>query len=609
MRSFEPAVPVQLQSPDEDQGHVLVERVRAAAARVFGDSPLGLEIDLRCREYEQRRRELLARQSADSIVAIVGSAGQGKTWLARQFVNDPEVRAALPSGDAQHDATQRVTWIGPRAPLSLDRRAESYLPVAASDMFDLGAGYLLVDTPGASDVEHHVAAAAIRACETAAIQLLVMRRDQVRSAMTTLVAHHGEGGVVLPIINVVRRNDPDLRSDIQAMVARLGEAAPLSQILEPVQIDDFELNGGEPLVAGRAMQAIGDRLRPILSSGGAQRGERLLAASDRRFRQVLAERLGEEMPRVSRAVERLEAEAAKLPSQVVAHLQTGPELATTLVRGRLRTQVLADTSSLWFPYRTLLGVLNLTAGAWDRLILAMAGSLPSLLATAWASTGNLRQWWSGSNASIPSSADSPARRRADQLVRDRLRPATATFRRELTALRTPGVIAAAAEPMEGGDAYLQGLDELQIRSEQLANQELARASVPVWAANLCGLIGTVAFWALLSGPIIALYRHYFEASRGVWSTTGVALESFPEPSFRLLATSILVSLLPVALWAMIVLSWAQRRSKAAACAARIEVAQQRIAEQLQRDGVLKLAFDDRLLDDARLMLSLQRSLH
>jgi hypothetical protein len=604
MRSSDQALSNVGSTDPSDQGQVLLERVRAATARVFGDHPLGMEIDHRCREHEQRRRELLSRQGGDAVLAIVGAAGQGKSWLARQFVRDPKVQSQLPSGDAQHDATQFVTWIGPRAPISLDPRAERYVPAAAHALFELGCGYILVDTPGASDVEPQIAAAAARACETAAVQLLVIRRDQVRNRITTLVARQGEGGLVLPIINVVGREDNDLKHDVQAMLDRLHDVAPTSQILEPLFVEDFEHTQRESAVASQLMAQIGQRLRPVLASGGGQRGELLLSASDRRFRQVLAERLGSELPRVSRAVERLEEEAARLPSQVVAQLQTDLDIATTLVRGRLRTRLLADTSSLWFPYRTLLGLLNLTAGAWDRLILAMAGSLPSLLSTAWASTNNLRNLWSASSSG---DRDSPARRRADLLVRDRLRPAATNFRRELASLQRSTTSIVQTGQSQAGEAYLEGLDELQATSERLADQEVARAALPIWCANLCGLLGTTLFWGLLSSPILALYRHYFAASREVWTATGAALEAFPEPSFRLLATSVLVSLLPVAVWSMLVMSWAQRRRKAAACAERIEQQQLQAAEQLQRDGVLRLAFDDPLLDDARLLLSLQRN--
>jgi len=68
-------------------------------------------------------------------------------------------------------------------------------------------------------------------------------------------------------------------------------------------------------------------------------------------------------------------------------------------------------------------------------------------------------------------------------------------------------------------------------------------------------------------------------------------------------TSLLLSLLPTALFAMVVLSLAQSRRRVDRAESRIRDVHHETIGRLQRDGVLRLRWDDPLLADAEFLLS------
>jgi hypothetical protein len=311
--------------------------------------------------------------------------------------------------------------------------------------------------------------------------------------------------------------------------------------------------------------------------------------------------LGDRLPDLTSAVRRLNTEARKLPLEVAESLVGSGGSLQAAVRSRLRVSLLNDTAAFWFPYRTIVGILNLTHGAWDRVIMSLSGSLPSLVSAVWTSTKNLT-----SDRDANDDIRGGLRRRSDAAVADRLGPLTNRFRDELAALRK-GKRHAEVSWTEATDrhpvASLSGLDTLQERSQQIFETEVDRVSMSRGAAIVCGLVGTAIFWFLMAGPVIALYRGYFDASYATLRELSGDLDSFPRPDFAMMFTSLILSVLPTALFSMIVLSIAQSRSRVRAAEDRIRGRHHEVIGQLQRDGVLQLRWDEPLLADAEFLLS------
>lgn len=587
-----------------DAGDLFLRRVRRAATTVLADSQAGREVLELCDEHAEARRLVLDDRSAGAtVVAIVGATGQGKSWLIRQLIRGSSAATAVRSGNRGEDVTENLIWIGPRPPADLDPRHERFLHCEASKMQDIGVPYVLVDAPGATDDRRGIAAVAARALSLASVLLVVVRRDQIRSQAVGALIEAGEGTLVIPVINAIRGRDTALQTDVDALRARLREAAPTSIIAPPVMIDDFEVDGrNEASVGAEAAESVAALMREELGNSweADRRRSTRLSALDARFRAALHGVLSDHLPGLTSAVRRLNEAATELPAQV-AHNLVGPDSSLrAAIRSRLRLALLAETAAFWFPYRSLLAVLNLTHGAWDRVLMSLSGSLPSLVGAIWAGAENTAR-----HRGMEEEIREGLHRRGAAAVTDRLGPLAARFRDELAHLRRGRATPAAGEDDDGRShlAYLAGLDSLQESSQRIFDEEIGRVAVSRGAAVLSGLVGTLLFWGLMAGPVVALYRGHFDASYDTLRRLGGELDAFPTPNAAMLLTSLLLSLLPTAIFAMFVIAAAQSRRRVDRAESRTRLAHDEAIQRLREEGVLRLRWDDPLLSDAEFLLS------
>ncbi|MFK8112378.1 MAG: hypothetical protein AB8B91_09255 [Rubripirellula sp.] len=593
--------PVALGQP----GREFLGRVRRAATNVLADSPTGREVLELCDDHDEARRMVLEdRSSGMNVIAVVGATGQGKSWLIRQLIHDPSVSNAIRSGNNASEATERLIWVGPKPPADLDSNHEQYIHCKNASMQSIGSGYLLVDAPGATDDRRAIAAVAARALSLASVLLVVVRRDQLRSEVIASLAEASEGTIVIPIVNAVRSHDDQLDTDVEAFVARMRQAAPTSMIVSPVIIDDFEVDGRSEQSIGKiAAEDVATNLQSELGNSweGDRRRSTRLAALDARFRAALHSVLSDQLPGLTGAVRRLNNEARELPIEVAESLVGSGGPLRAAVRSRLRLALLTDTDAIWFPYRSILGILNLTHGAWDRVLMSLSGSLPSLVSAVWSTTKNLTAA-RGAEEDIRDGLQ----RRSAAAVTDRLGPLAARFRDELAELRNEkqaGGKSIAGDRPHSQVAFLSGIDTLQETSARIFDEEVDRVATNRAPALLFGLIGMLIFWFLMAGPIVALYRGYFDASYATLSEFAGDLDRFPRPDMSMMLTSFMLSLLPTAFFAMIVLSLAQGRSRVDRVERRIRERHHESINRLQEDGVLQLRWDEPLLADAEFLLS------
>jgi hypothetical protein len=117
-----------------------------------------------------------------------------------------------------------------------------------------------------------------------------------------------------------------------------------------------------------------------------------------------------------------------------------------------------------------------------------------------------------------------------------------------------------------------------------------------------GVLGAGLFWLLLAGPIVSIYRQYLGASYKTLTSSQSSVEQFPHPSPALLMTSVLLSLIPMLIYAMVVLSWTQRRSKIHRIAESTYAEELKLVDELKRSGVISLHYDDPLLEHAEFLI-------
>lgn len=585
--------------------HPLARRILEATFAVFGDSVIAHRVSQVCKKFESDLNNIqLGRGINALLIAVVGAKGQGKTWIVRQMVRSNDVRQQLRSGDLSSDATTRLVWVGPVPPENLDPGSETYLPCPSAQMVDIGQPFVLLDTPGTTDCDPRASQLSSEALSLAPVKVLAIARDQIRAAANIMIAQQIDGAICIPVITSVESaemEDTDFHGDLRNLHDQLQMLAPHSRILQEVLVPDFEITADEP-AAGEALRAgLLDRIAELADTQNLLSGtvEIRIQSAVERLKSEVSRLISSELPQLADAVAHLNQETQQLPARVLASLLGSETVLETGLRMRLRARMAADTSLIWFPYRTVLSLLNWTHGAWDRIMLALTGSVPSLFGalTAWAK--NIRQ---GRDFSVEVSEG--IRKRSQQQIEERLMPVCDQFHRAIMKLRS----------REEREQYanrqtipirLMGIEELQTRSQAIFEQAIERQATSRWKVQLLALFGNLIFWSLMAAPVLVLYRDYFSITFAVWSGQETRLENFPSPQPGLLMTSLLVSLLPLMIYCMIVLTLSLRRGRITRIARQVSDEHDRAIEELQNAQVIRIRFEDELLEQAEFLLNLQ----
>ena len=583
---------------------ILVQRIRHATQALLGQQHLTHQINEWCEQYQLQCDSILTSRGVSlTSIAVVGAKGQGKTWVARQLIFDKRIAESLPSGVLSTEATTHVHWIGPVVPESLDASCELYHPCRSESMLDLGRPYMLLDTPGITDDDLQAAKIAKDAMALSPLKLLVVRRDQLRGAILSQLANFTEGAICVPVVTCVPLKDlsnadvrsESLRRDLETFTEAMRASAPKTKFLDCVLVRDFEADGDEAKIGLAFARDLRAQLQnESLDDIAATRANRLSAATDR-LRHRVGQLLETQLPQLSTAVRKLHAEADALPSQTIEAVLGSRVVLQSAVRGRLRAQMIADTGMIWFPYRTVLTILGLTHGAWDRLLLSLSGSVPSIFGTFAAWARNVQQ-----SRKINWEMHEGIRDRLNRQIQDRLEPIQSQFHRAVTRMRGSDqeTKAISASPQ----IRLAGVEELQARARSVFEWSVDRYQMSWLPLQLFALVGTGIFWLLMAGPIVAIYREFLGASYNTLSGSPSSVDNFPHPSPALLFTSVLLSLIPLLIYAMVVLSWTQRRAKIIRIADSTYGEEVKLVDELKRSGVIALHYDDPLLEHAEFLI-------
>ncbi|MEI6527393.1 MAG: hypothetical protein WCP62_15285 [Planctomycetota bacterium] len=517
----------------------MVERIEEASQQLLGSHPVRLQIARWCEEFRQAANDITHERGVLlPCFGIIGAKGQGKTWVARQLILEPSIAQLLPSGVLAKEATTRLHWIGPSAPDALEASREVYLACPAKSMLDFQRPYMVLDTPGYTDEDPMAAAIAKEAMSLAPIKLLVARRDQLRSAIHVQLAALTEGSVCLPIITCVPHSESmgsgnlagSLQRDIEWYTAALSSSAPGTRFLEPILVCDFEAMGDEASIARQLQNDLKNRLaHEDLKVASATKSVRLRTASDR-LKHRVSEAIQTQVPQLASAISQLASTADALPSQAIEMVLGSKHVLRNAIRDRIRGELISGTGLFWFPYRTLLGILGFTHGAWDRLILSMTGSLPSIFGTFMTWAKNL-----STSRQAHQELQEGIKEYLTKQIQDRLLPAQQEFYRAID--RIGGSNRDAHRIDSGLRIRMSGIDALQVQARGVFDETLSKYRIPRWLLQMLGLVASVIFWGLMAGPILAIYRQYFLATMHAWSEGTKDLSEFPSPKATMMLTA------------------------------------------------------------------------
>jgi len=256
--------------------------------------------------------------------------------------------------------------------------------------------------------------------------------------------------------------------------------------------------------------------------------------------------------------------------------------------------VLHRTPPYFFPLRSFIGLLALTSRAWDSLLLAMGGSVPSLFTTLFSVAGSVRLL----RARRESRDDDGLERAVRGIAMEKQHADLVALRGlfdEMNALEAPEV---AVIPK----GQIEGLAELRSAAVNSFERIIRAQALPKWPVHLLGWLSLAWCGLLLYGPSKAVYGHHLTTLwRAVHEGAALTWMDFPVPPVSTIMGWIVLAFLPVFAAAILLQALAATGRRVDGCRAAMEKAIEEAMEDLTAKGVLALRLRDTKLDAGRFL--------
>jgi hypothetical protein len=564
-------------------GSELARRVKRAAQDLFGLTTRGNEIAALADLLEEDVATVMERRVPGTVIAFVGGKNAGKTTLVSLLV-EGDLRQELQRNAGNNKDTIHLCWVGGQAPKQLDKNREEFL-VATPQM---GSDCWLLDCPSyaaGSTVESDGADYGLLLAD---INILVVTEAEIRSQINVTKITSANGSIVVPVVRkeasesewTQKCSDPDFLESVEHFEQRLRKNLPESKILPSVVVPRFETWGSTPSERKKAEELCARLLRDavrhaLLSVGMAPRRETMAKNREHSFRIELKRKLGGEIERLRGPLDQLKTAKEQLPAQVIESLVGSEEVLSAGVRSRMLMNAPSKLWMIWFPFRSITWLLALTAGAWDRLILAMAGNVPSLALTFFTAARNVRNL-----GQLKRQTNAAFRPQLERALIDRLRPSLAAVHVVVLGLVSANdSLSLPRTALSRADLRLHGFDAMKEASAGIFTSCLKEFRVPVWWMQICGLAATSVFGWLIWHPLRSLYDRYLEAN---------AWQDFPTPEASMIITSMLLSVTPVLLVSIVCLSIGMALAHVDQCVSTITQRHNEATKKLAKEGILRL---------------------
>ncbi|MFT5905870.1 MAG: hypothetical protein ACI9E1_001475 [Cryomorphaceae bacterium] len=589
----------------------LADRADRAVRQLFGhDAPLThsvSEITDTLRSDIQRIRS--GQSAGPATLALVGRVGEGKSWLTRAFLAEGDAaNQMIQSGQNAAERSMELTWIGSQQPFSELTAGERFIKTSPQNMLDLGAPYVLADSPGYSDHNPSLEALSSVALASSNIKLLATSVSNIRDSSLASFIGSMDGSLILPIVRF--RNEDDtltpsdsVRSDCLTEMQDWAAHAPSASILPAIFIPDAGIAGNQE-ARTTARQLISAALTPLLADPAtlAKHRESQLQQRIQLTRSHLSATLTDFRQRIGTPVEKLDQLSATLPEIVQKEVIGDTAQLHIGIRSRFRADAIERTPALLFPYRSLIGILGLTHGAWDKLIFTTLGSVPSLVMTAFHS---VKSWSKTKN--YEQTLRDQSRQRLNSLINDAYREDIKNFSYALTAITDDTDHSKDITLNEKANVIeIQGLTGLEIEAHEIIANAIKKRRISGLVLWLGGILAFTVFWAMLLGPAIALYTDYFISLSKTAKSFSENWEHYPKPPASLWLTSFMLSMIPAGIISMIVMYLTCRRGRVTKTSTDIESEIASIIRNRIDSDKLRLVINNPKLDAAKTLLSMSR---
>ncbi|GIW89841.1 MAG: hypothetical protein KatS3mg109_0273 [Pirellulaceae bacterium] len=209
---------------------------------------------------------------------------------------------------------------------------------------------------------------------------------------------------------------------------------------------------------------------------------------------------------VASDLERLREMEKALPKMLLDKMIPSEQHLAVDVRHRLRLKLFEITPLWCFPYRTLLGTMLLTAGAWDRLLLLPVSKVFGALKVGFQSAANLealREMAARFQKSVIDQCQWEARKELQPIVNG-------------IHLKLWKRFSSEEETEFHGDfpediITVRGLDAVWERLKDTVDQAIAQVSPSKRRVQVTGALATSLFATFMAGPLYAAYDAYLTA--------------------------------------------------------------------------------------------------
>lgn len=370
-----------------------------------------------------------------------------------------------------------------------------------------------------------------------------------------------DGSVFIPVFRMdmgqtneaAEKGTSELMAEAKRFVARWQKCLPSATFAEPLLLPDLNAKMG-----ALAIDEIGEKLRSHLATQlqhyphTAARMAQRVDDAQMRAESCLRDLIREPLNHISLSYDAWEMERQKMSRFVIEEWISSAGDMDTYIRWQIRKRLLESLGYFSFPVRTVWSAIALTNGVWDRVFLAMQGSLLSLLFAAHKTSSNVKTW-----LKTRRSEQRNATTALEAKLINRMTPTANQFSRDLTGLlsQRSGSTVTLQEPQ----IKITGFDNLRVYWQQLLAKELKQVEFTL-SRWVIGPACLVFFWFLVLGQLFVLYGQHLPFATKSWSL------KFPQPDAQLLmlpaglwTTTLLLALVPAVVSGIFLNAWTARK--------------------------------------------------
>lgn len=520
----------------DEQFFIRMEKLRQAVSEVLPGTDAAAEIEDLCRKFKASYREVraLAKTNRSPLVAVVTESAATRRWI----INSLQLRLSQQLGLDREPLANEVEGFGPVRPDWLPMQSH-FDTISASQWNGVSPWSCVAVAPSVTERID------------ADLVLYVVDFEDLQNHATARAVYPFAG---IPIVPIVLKVTPRGKADLRAFSDRLDTVLDNSASFPLLAFPDYDDKRVQSNIAD-AEQKIWDQCQGHVDASESKRQQIQEERCDKIQKRFEVETknilLRSDFKKINDAIDNLkEKERLVLRDQTMKWISGNDDLRTP-IRIRLRLIACEITPAFCFPFRSIIGVLAITSGVWDRLAMAMLGSPVALALAAYQSGGQL---WSNRNSlhELTADADEQFGRTVIGELEDAFRETRRAITNQLPGSKALTDVNRENLRVKGSESLLQDVRSILDRN--------CRQDTPLRAIRITATACTVVFLILFSGPIIALYGDYVCPLLHVWSGKSDGIESFPLPELSRIFTGFVLGVIPGIIAGMLLLASLTRTS-------------------------------------------------